>query len=92
MSFSTYELDELQLLPLLFQTGYLTIKHYDAERRLYHLSYPNYEVETAFLERLLNAFAQFQSGFSDAHLWRLVDALQAGNLKMFFEILIKIRK
>ena len=87
MSFSTYELDELQLLPLLFQTGYLTIKSYDPERRLYRLSYPNYEVETAFLERLLNAFGRYPSGFSEGHLWRLVDALQAGDLKAFFDIL-----
>ena len=70
-----------------FKTGYLTIKSYDSEKRLYRLSYPNYEVEIAFLERLLNAFGRYQAGFSEGHLWRMVDALRAGDLEAFFEIL-----
>jgi hypothetical protein len=52
LAFSTYEIEKLQIIPLLFQTGYLTIKDYDKARRLYTLSYPNYEVENAFLTYL----------------------------------------
>ena len=35
--FSTYEIDKLSVLPLLYQTGYLTIKSYDAEGGYYKL-------------------------------------------------------
>ena len=42
-SFSTYEIDELNVLPLLYQTGYLTIKSYDRSTRNYELGYPNRE-------------------------------------------------
>lgn len=56
LAFSAYELDELPVVPLLYQTGYLTIKRYDPTSRLYRLGYPNYEVEHAFLTYLLAAF------------------------------------
>lgn len=49
MSFSTYEVERLQLIPLLFQTGYLTLKGYDSESMMYTLDYPNFEVKNAFL-------------------------------------------
>ncbi|HNF15783.1 MAG TPA: AAA family ATPase [Leptospiraceae bacterium] len=42
--FSSYEPEDLSIIPLLVQTGYLTIKDYDPAERLYTLDYPNYEV------------------------------------------------
>lgn len=57
LAFSSYEIDQIQLLPLLFQTGYLTIKGDNPTRRLYDLYYPNYEVEDAFSTWLLGAFS-----------------------------------
>ncbi len=58
ISFSTYELESLELTPLLFQTGYLTIKGFQRDRfgEIYTLSYPNYEVKNSFLTYLLRAF------------------------------------
>ncbi|MCX6578623.1 MAG: hypothetical protein NT166_00390 [Candidatus Aminicenantes bacterium] len=40
---------------LLFQTGYLTIKKHEGET--YVLSYPNREVENAFLYNLVEEFS-----------------------------------
>ncbi len=40
-------------LPMLYQTGYLTIKAYDRSSRLYTLGYPNEEVRIGFSECLL---------------------------------------
>lgn len=54
--FSSYEIDKLRVEPLLFQTGYLTIKDYDPESELYTLSYPNKEVRQSFVERLVDYF------------------------------------
>ncbi|MBK6433506.1 M28 family peptidase [Candidatus Amarolinea dominans] len=44
LAFSSYDIERLQVLPLLYQTGYLTIKGYDPERQLYRLGYPNREI------------------------------------------------
>ncbi len=48
LAFSSYEVERLDVVPLLFQTGYLTIKAYDPDLALYTLGYPNLEVENAF--------------------------------------------
>ena len=40
-------------LPLMFQTGYLTIRNYRKDLNLYELRFPNREVETGFYEDLL---------------------------------------
>ena len=39
-------------IPLMFQTGYLTIDSYDEELDGYTLRFPNREVEVAFSEDL----------------------------------------
>ncbi len=50
--------DELytDLVPLLYYTGYLTIKEYIDEERLYILGFPNYEVEMSFFKSLAREF------------------------------------
>lgn len=44
------------IVPLLFQSGYLTIKGYDREFALYKMGYPNQEVEQGFLSYLIENF------------------------------------
>lgn len=43
-------------VPLLFQTGYLTIQDYDDETQKYALGFPNYEVEHGFNNQLLKIY------------------------------------
>ena len=43
-------------LPLLYQSGYLTIKGYDREAQVYTLSIPNQEVRIGYAEGLLPAY------------------------------------
>ncbi len=43
-------------IPLLYQTGYLTIKDYDRSLDSYTLGYPNKEVRTGFLDSLLAGY------------------------------------
>lgn len=43
-------------IPLMFQTGYLTIARYDKEMQLYELRYPNLEVEKGFYQLLLSIY------------------------------------
>ena len=44
-------------IPVLYQSGYLTIKEYDKRRRLYRLSFPNEEVRQGFSESLVRYYA-----------------------------------
>lgn len=48
-------------LPLLYQSGYLTIKDYDREADIYTLSIPNQEVRVGYTEGLLPAFSGIES-------------------------------
>ena len=66
-----YKDDEFktELVPLLYYTGYLTIKECVEEERLYILGFPNYEVEMSFFNSLADEFYQLpdhQSGFNYA--------------------------
>ena len=48
-------------LPLLYQSGYLTIKGYDRETEMYTLSIPNQEVRIGYAEGLLPVYTGLQS-------------------------------
>jgi hypothetical protein len=84
---SDYNLEDLQIIPLLFQTGYLTIGGYNDTRRQYILTYPNYEVKDAFFTVLFNHLSHLENNQASHYLWQFVDALQAGNINAFFESL-----
>ena len=49
-------LDASDPVPLMFQTGYLTMARYDKEMKLYELRYPNVEVEKGFYQLLLSIY------------------------------------
>jgi len=52
-----YRANETSLTPLLYQSGYLTIKKYNPESDVFTLGFPNEEVKYGFLKELLPAFA-----------------------------------
>lgn len=61
-------------LPLLYQSGYLTIKDYDRESEIYTLSIPNQEVRIGYTQGLLPAYiglssTDVQMGFA-LKFWR----------------------
>ncbi len=63
-------------LPMLYQTGYLTIKSYDERMQLYTLGYPNREVKIGFTRGLLGEYpskAGTASGFV-AHFYAAMDS------------------
>jgi len=57
MKFDAYDIETLaqQLIPLMVQTGFLTIKDYDEEFNTYALGYPNWEVRSTFANMILDA-------------------------------------
>lgn len=55
-SLKDYSTDNPDPIPLLYQSGYLTIHDYDRQFRSYILGYPNNEVKYAFLKSLAPAY------------------------------------
>lgn len=47
--FVDYKADVEKPLPMIYQSGYLTIKEYDSRRNRYLLDFPNNEVKKGFL-------------------------------------------
>lgn len=86
-AFSTYDIENLDSLPLLFQTGYLTIKEVikDEMMLFYKLDYPNFEVKNSFLTEVLNSFAGLEA--TDSYIYRLTKHLQAGEVDPVMETL-----
>jgi hypothetical protein len=71
-------------VPVLYQSGYLTIKGYDAEFDSYELGFPNEEVEKGFLESLLPLFVGDAAGIgSDFDARRFAQDLAARDADAF---------
>jgi len=56
--FNNYDPDSKNMLPVIYQSGYLTIKDFKKERRIYTLDFPNREIEEGFLDVLLKKFVK----------------------------------
>ncbi len=54
--FKNYDPETKNMLPVIYQSGYLTIKDFEEEERLYTLGFPNKEIEDGFLESVLEKF------------------------------------
>ncbi|MEM1215374.1 MAG: AAA family ATPase, partial [Bacteroidota bacterium] len=91
LEFESFELDNIHPYGLLYQAGYLTIDHVD-EFGLYHLDYPNYEVENAMLAYLLEAFGGVSKGSGQVVAIRLEQALVANDVEQAVRILQRVFK
>ncbi len=85
-TFDSFDLENLQLEALLFQTGYLTIKEYDADLELYTLGYPNREVRKSMLEYLMDVFSSLPYNRVRSYALEVGNALRAGDLEKVHEI------
>ena len=89
---SAYDLENLQLLPLMFQTGYLTLKDYDADNEVYTLDYPNKEVKQSYLAMLANNYIQspIETGrVLSTQLREILDSGQLDKLQALINSLFK---
>ena len=55
-AFKNYDPESESILPVLYQSGYLTIKDYDNDSELYTLGIPNREVEKGLFEIIIPKF------------------------------------
>ena len=84
-TFDSYDIENMEIAALLFQTGYLTIKKItlENEEKTYELSYPNHEVRNSFLTHLLGKYTQKKIGSHMRLLKRIGKAVGAGDLDRF---------
>ena len=79
-SLSDYRADNPDPVPLLYQTGYLTIVDYDKRRRRFTMGYPNDEVKYSFLESLAPVYLNDKSGSTGLDIFTIDEYLEKGNL------------
>lgn len=82
-----YRADNPDPVPLLYQTGYLTIVDYDEKRRRYILGFPNEEVKYGTLESLMPEYVIGASSSRGTDIFTLESYIEEGNLEGIRNIL-----
>lgn len=89
LAFEAFEIDRVNPLPLLLQTGYLTIHsanvRYDSMR--YQLGFPNREVKEAFEEYLISCYTALPRDEVKNISFDLIDAVKDRDISRFMSIL-----
>ena len=72
-------------IPVIYQSGYLTIKDYDREFGLYKLGFPNREVENGFMKFLLPFYTAKRNTSSSFEIGCFVKDIKSGNAEGFMQ-------
>lgn len=70
-------------VPIMYQSGYLTIKSYDSRFNMVTLGYPNREVEQGFLTGLMKVFTSGQNGSTEFDVRKFVLDVESGRVDGF---------
>lgn len=71
-------------IPVIYQSGYLTIKGYDRRFGMYRLGFPNREVEEGFIKFLLPYYANVDKIESPFQISKFVHEVEQGDYDAFF--------
>ena len=71
-------------IPVIYQSGYLTIKGYDEEFGMYRLGFPNREVEEGFIKFLLPFYAKTDKVEAPFQIQQFVREVRVGDCDAFF--------
>ena len=77
--FIDYKADEEDPLAMIYQSGYLTIRGYDARRNEFKLDMPNAEVKNGFVDLLARSYFKETDG-PDSRIMDFADMLEDGRL------------
>jgi hypothetical protein len=72
-------------IPVIYQSGYLTIKDYDPRFGIYKLGFPNVEVEDGFMKFLLPYYSPINRSQSAFYVASFVKDVEAGKVDEFFK-------
>lgn len=84
--FIDYKADVGMPLPMIYQSGYLTIKGYNMRQNTFLLDFPNNEVKKGFVTIVANDYLDTKT---DTGSWArdVVNALEAGDTELFRKLL-----
>jgi len=85
-SFVDYRADTEEPLPMIYQSGYLTIKDWNMNTDSYLLDFPNDEVKNGFLALVATSYLKPKES-TDAFVLQVVNALDAGDCKQLEKLL-----
>lgn len=71
-------------IPVIYQSGYLTIKDYDRRFGTYYLGFPNREVDEGFMKFLLPYYADTNKVDVSFHITKFVREVETGDYDAFF--------
>jgi hypothetical protein len=71
-------------IPVIYQSGYLTIKDYDSRFGNYTLGFPNKEVEEGFIRYLLPFYSPYKQNDSNFQIPKFVNEVESGEVDAFF--------
>lgn len=74
-----------QPIPVIFQSGYLTIKSYDKRFGLYRLGFPNLEVEEGFIRFLMPFYTRFNKMEAPFEIQKFVSEVEKGQPDAFLK-------
>ena len=80
-----YRADTKNPIPILFQSGYLTIKEYIEDVNMYRLGFPNDEVRYGFLKNLFPSYSSLRPDETGVSIWKFVEDIRAGNVDEFMK-------
>ena len=80
---NSIEIFEENPLPLLYQSGYLTIKDYDKEFKTYRLQFPNREVHEGFVKFLVPFYTPRHNDKSTFFIGNFVKDVRSGRAEDF---------
>ncbi|MGN1211953.1 MAG: AAA family ATPase [Candidatus Cryptobacteroides sp.] len=72
-------------IPVIYQSGYLTIKDYDNRFGIYKLGFPNREVEDGFMKYLLRYYTAKKNVNSAFEISKFVSDMESGNAEGFMQ-------
>ena len=84
--FIDYKATAEKPLPMIYQSGYLTIKDYNMRRNTFLLDFPNDEVKEGFLTAVASNYLKPKSDINST-VQDMTDALETGDLETFRKLL-----
>ena len=80
-----YRMDFHNPVPIIYQSGYLTIKEYDFLKNFYVLGYPNAEVEYGWLNFITPYYTPMSEANAPFYIGKFWDELREGDVDSFME-------
>ena len=85
INFTEYRAEANNPIPLIYQSGYLTIKEYDKEFKMYTLGFPNDEVRYGFLNFLVPFYTTVTDDKKSFYIGKFVQELRSGETDSFMQ-------